>query len=230
MTRIATRGLALTGLLLLSTTSATQAQFLGFGGDRQNPSLNITPAEIAIDVPMPVSSANLALLLAQAGEGGDLSGIKEAALRKYRLHLAIALNARLREFFADEEIPLAEQGGLLSLHNRLEIKAVKHFNDLQSLEGVELERGTVELGGKFYYRLSGFNGRTLRERSLDIAEWKISEKYQVKSAGNGSTVEDTTEESIKLALSAVVEKILDEVEDELDAGELRDLLSTSSNK
>ncbi|SHF29451.1 hypothetical protein SAMN04487965_1859 [Microbulbifer donghaiensis] len=227
MTRITKRGLALTGLLLFSTTPAALAQggFLGFGGDDQNPSLRIRPAEIAIDVPMPVNSASLAMLLAQAGEGGNLSSMKDAALRKYRTYLEIALNAQLQAFFVEEEIPLVDREGLLSLHNQLNVKVVKHFSTLQSTDGVDLESGTIEVGGEFHYALRSFNDRLLRERKLDIAKMKIHQEYRVKSSGNGSATEDNTEEAIKLALSKLVEEILDEIEDDLEADELRDLLS-----
>lgn len=228
MPKITKRGLTLTGLLLFSTALAAQPQgrFLGFGGDDENPSLKIHPAEISIDVPMPVNSGSLAVLLAQAGEGGNLRSLKEAALRKYHLHLGIVLNARLQAFFTEEEIPLVEREGLLSLNNQLQVTVVKHFNDLQSVDGYDLERGTVEVAGKFHYELRNFNDRVLRERSLDLADFKVREKYQVKTAGDGSTAEDSTEEAIKLALSELVDEILDEIEDDLEADELRDLLST----
>lgn len=228
MTKFTKHGLLLTGLLLFSTASAAQPQgrFLGFGGgDDENPSLKIRPAEIAIDVPMPVNSASLAILLAQAGDGGNLSSMKQAALRKYHSHLEAELNARLQAFFADEEIPLVEREGLLSLRNQLQVTVVKHFSDLQSVDGLDLERGTVEVSGKFHYELRSFNDRVLSERSLDLADLRIREKYRVKTAGDGSTVEDSTEEAIKLALSEMVDEIVDEIEDDLEADELRDLLS-----
>ncbi|WP_377518833.1 hypothetical protein [Microbulbifer taiwanensis] len=225
--RSTTHGLALAGLLLFSTGSIVHAQggFLGIGGDEQNPSLHITPTEIQLDVPMPVNSANLALLLAQAGEGGGLSAMKEAALSKYRQHLEQALGAQLREFFIEEEIPLVDTEGLLTLQNRLEITVVKHFSDLRAGDTYDLERGTIELSGNFHYQIRSLADRALRERSLDITELKIREKYLVKSPKNGDSAEDTTEDAIKLALSKMVEEVLEEIEDDLEAGELRDLLS-----
>jgi len=228
MMRISAHALALAVPLIFSFSSAASGQeggFLGLGGESRNPSLHIAPAEIELDVPMPVNSTSLALLLAQAGKGGNLSSMKDAALDKYRQHLQSELQAQLRDFFAGEEIPLVEREGLLSLQNRLQVKVVKHFSDLQTKGGYDLERGAVALSGSFHYRLGNFAGDTLREESLDIAKLKVRRKYLVKTPKGGGAAEDTTEEAIKLALSEMVERILDEIEDDLEADELRDLLS-----
>lgn len=224
MMRLTARALALAGLLNFSFSATAQDGFPGLA-DGQSPSLSIAPAEILLDVPMPVNSANLALLLAQAGEGGSLTSMKDAALHKYRQHLQNELRSRLREFFAGEEVPLVDREGLLSLHSALDLTVVKHFSDLQSGEEYDLERGTVELSGSFRYQLRSFTQRPLREQSLDIAKFRIREKYRVRSPKNGDTAEDNTEEAIKLALSQMVEEILEEIEDDLEADELRDLLS-----
>lgn len=223
--RFSTRKLALASLFILSTAPGVQAQdgFMGFGGNREIPTLNIVPADIAIDVPMPVNSANMALLLAQAGKGHDLSSMKDAALRKYHQHLQRELSTRLSEFFADEEVPLVDGRGMLSLENRLNIKVIKHLSDLQSEGDYDLEKGTVELSGIFYFRLHNYAGETLLEQSFDIAGLKISEKYQLKSPRDGGTPEDTTEAAIKRALDEMVEKILKRIDGDLEADELQDL-------
>lgn len=219
--RFTAHGLIVAGLLTFSSATAAQA---GFSGGEQNPTLRIAPAEIAMDVPMPVNGANLTVLLAQAGNGASLSDLKEAALQKYRRHLRDRLSLQLNAFFTDEEVPLVAREGLLTLQNRLDIKVIKHLSNLKKEGDYELERGTVELEGRYHYRLRDVAGRTLREYSLDIADLGVQEEYRVRTPRSGGTAEDNTEEAIKLALSGMVEEILGEIDGELDAGELEDLL------
>lgn len=213
-------GLIVAGLMTFSCAAAAQSGFLG---DGQTPTLHVTSADIAMDVPMPVSGANLSLLLADAGSGSSLSELKEAALQKYRRHLQGELSLQLNTFFADEEVPLVAREGQLTLQNRLDIKVIKHFSNLQRDGDYDLERGTVQLEGHFYYRLRDLSGRTLRERNLDIASLDVREAYRVRTSRSGETAEDNTEEAIKRALAAMVEEILDRIDGELDAGELEDL-------
>ncbi|MFD2309832.1 hypothetical protein [Microbulbifer halophilus] len=220
--RFTARGLIVAGLLTFSSAIAAQA---GFSGDEQNPTLHIVPTEIAMDVPMPVSGANLTALLARADNGASLSDLKEAALRKYRRHLRDRLSLQLNAFFTDEAVPLVAREGLLTLQNRLDIKVIKHLSNLKNEGDYELERGTVELKGRYYHRLRDVAGRTLREYNLDIADLGVREEYRVRKPRSGGTAEDNTEEAIKLALSGMVEEILDEIDGELDAGELEDLVS-----
>ncbi|AMX03880.1 hypothetical protein [Microbulbifer thermotolerans] len=228
MMRITARALALVGLLIFSfsTSAAAQGGLLSFGGDSRNPSLTIAPSEIQIDMPLPpMDSADLALLLAQAGKGGGLASMKEAAVRKYRQYLEGELDSRLRAFFVGEEVPLVDKGGQLSLHSALDLAVIKHFNNLQSESGYDLERGTVELEGSVHYRVKDHSGRQLLEETLDIKRLKIREKYQVRTPKNGGAVEDTTEQAIKQALSRMAKELVDKMEDELEADELRDLLT-----
>lgn len=212
--RRTTRGLALAGLLIFSFASAVQSQ-------EQKPSLSISPPEIALDIPMPVQGGDLALLLAQASQGNSLSQLKEAAVLRYKQHLERELTQQLREFFTDEEIPLVEQRGLLSLRNTLDLTVVKHFNDLQSKGDYELERGTVELSGSFRYRLEHFSGSAVREQQVDIADLKIREKYRVLTPKDGGETENTTGQAIERALSEMVEELLERIEDDLEADELQ---------
>lgn len=196
---------------------------MGFGGDDQIPTLNIAPAQIDLNVPMPVNSANLTLLLAQAGKGHDLSSVKDAALRKYHQHLQHELSTRLNDFFADEEVPLVDSQGMLSLHNRLDVKVVKHLSELQSEGDYDLESGTITLSGSFYFRLRNYADETLLEQNLDISDLKVSEKYRLKSSRSGGAVEDNTESAIKQALTEMVVKILKRIDGDLEADELQDL-------
>lgn len=213
------------GLILFCLPLSHLQAFPGFGGDSdRNPSLTIHPAEIKLDVPMPVNSANLALLFASRGEGG-LSSIKEAEVRKYREHLESELQTRLAELFTDEEVPLVPREGILSLHNSLNITVIKHLSKLQNKGDYELERGTVVISGSFRYQLNDLNGRALRSRDLDLERFRLREKYRVKTLRDGSSAEDTTEEATRAALSKMTEEIVDEIEDELEADELRELLA-----
>lgn len=215
----------LTLFCLTLTLPLTQVQaFPGFGGDDRNPSLTIHPTEIELDVPMPVNSANLALLFASRGEG-SLSAIKDAEVRKYREHLEGELQSRLTRLFTDEEVPLVPREGMLSLRNSLDITVIKHLSKLQNKGDYELERGTVVVSGSFRYQLNDLNGRALRSRDLDLERFKLREKYQVKTLRDGSSAEDTTEEAIRAALSKMTEEVVDEIEDGLEADELRELLA-----
>lgn len=214
MKRIKVRGLLPAGLLLLCIFSA-------HAEDKPTPSLTLAPAEIALDVPMPVNSGNLALLLAQAGQGGSLSALKDEALREYKLHLRRTLAEQLQEHFADEEIPLLDRAADFNLHNYLDITVIKHLSDLQSKGKYDLERGTVELTGDFHYRLQNTAGIAVREQRIDLSELRIREKYLVKTPRDGGESEDDTEAAIKRALAQMVEELIERIEDNLQADALR---------
>ena len=228
MTRISPSKLAFASLLTITLASSAHASL--FGDDVQTPTLQIAPVEIAIDVPMPVTSANLSVLLAQAGGAQDLRAIKDAALQKYRRHLEETLNARLNAYFTDEEVPLVDREGILTLHNHLNVKAVKHFNDLESTAGYELERGTVELSGSFDYQLEDQAGNVVQQQNLDITKMHISADYQVKTPRSGGQGEDTTEVAIKQALTTMVDKVLRRIDGDLEAGDLRDFVADSGGE
>jgi hypothetical protein len=213
--RRTTRGLALAGLLIFSYASTAQ------GDDEQNPSLSIPPAEIALNIPVPVQGGDLALLLAQASQGNSLSQLKEAAVLRYKQHLERELTQQLREFFTDEEIPLVEQRGLLTLRNTLDITVVKHFSSLQSKSDHELEKGTVELSGEYRYRLEHISGSAVREQQVNISELKIREKYRVETPKDGGEIKNSTDQAIERALSELVEQLLERIEDDLEADELQ---------
>lgn len=223
MTKLSARGWALAGLLTIPFASTARAGL--FGGDDIIPTLDIAPAEIHLNVPMPASGADLATLLARSGKDHSLSAMKDAAVRNYQQYLEQTLDAHLRSFFAEQEVPLVNREGVLGLHNQLDIKVVKNFTDVESNADYELERGTVGLAGHFHYQLQNAAGALLREQTVDISRLKIREKYQVKSPHSGGVAEDTTEKAIKLALAAMVKKILDEVGDDLEADELEDLVA-----
>ncbi|SHF29411.1 hypothetical protein SAMN04487965_1858 [Microbulbifer donghaiensis] len=213
------------GLLLLCINSAAIAQsgFFGAGDDEYIPSLTLVPAEIAVDVPTPVQGNNLALLLAQADGGNSLSALKEQAAQKFSTRLQREYHSQLEEFFADEEVPLVQQNGMLSLRTSISLSVSKQLNDLKDSGKYELERGTLELSGDFHYRLQNAAGSTLSEQRIDIGSLRITEKYRVKTPHDGGEVEDTTNAAIEEALVEMVKRLLDRAEDQLEADQLQAL-------
>ena len=224
------RSLAAGGLLFLSCSSAATAQdgFFGFGGEQQTPSLSLAPAEIQLKIPLPVNGTDLNLLLAQAGSGPSLSAMRDAALSGYREHLSRELSNGLREFFADEEVPLVAGGAALTLLSSSRITVIKQLGALENKGGYDIERGTVELSGKITFELRDFSGRSLLSRELDVSDFKTQEKYLVQSGKAGSASKDTTDAAIKRALSELARGALRKVDDDLEADELRELLAEAS--
>ncbi|WP_193163236.1 hypothetical protein [Microbulbifer hainanensis] len=228
MTRISPSKLAFASLLTIALASSAHASL--FGDDVQTPTLEIAPVDITIDVPMPVTGANLSVLLAQSGGAHDLKAIKDAALQKYRQHLEETLNARLNAYFTDEEVPLVKREGILTLHNRLNVKVVKHFSNLESEAGYEVEQGTVELSGSFEYQLGDTAGNVVQQQDLNLTKMRISKNYQVKTPRNGGQAEDTTELAIKQALTEMTDKIVRKIDGGLEAGDLRDIIADSDSE
>ena len=211
--------LFIASFLFSSANTAVYAQ----GGDKTNPSLVLAPAKIVLDVPTPVKGNNLILLLAQGDSGNSLSALKEKATRKFIAQLRSEWNDRLQEFFVDEEVPLVQQNGFLTLHSFLDISVSAQLTSLKSYGSFELERGILELSGDFHYQLENRAGGTLREQRIDIADLRVREKYKVKTPQSGGEAEDTTDAAIERALAAVVLRLLDHIEDQLEADQLREL-------
>ncbi|WP_237067902.1 hypothetical protein [Microbulbifer guangxiensis] len=225
MIRFAHRGLAMAGLLLVSTIHTAQAQgFLGIGGDDNNPSLSLPPASIALNIPMPVNSANLTLLLAQAGEGGSLTALKDAKLQRYSQHLQTAFDSELRQFFLDEEVPLVDGRGRLSLVTDFDLTVVKQLGAMRTEGDIDLERGHVEISGSFSYRITDPGGRPLHEDSLDLKRLKLREPYQVSAQRGGSQVQDTTDQAILNLLSDLAGRVIARIDGDIEADELRELV------
>ncbi|WP_226664132.1 hypothetical protein [Microbulbifer aggregans] len=214
------RSLALAGLL--SAVSAPgMAQGGLWGGDEANPSMTIAPAQLKIDVPMPVSSGNLQLMLAQATNGGGLADLKQEAVRKYTQYLHSEFGRELDEMLEDEDVPLVSEDGVLNLQNNLQLKVIKHLGGMAPRGSYDLEKGTIQLTGEFSYTLSNRTGSALREQSIDLEELKIKTKYLVRTPHDGSAADDNTEEAIKKALSEMVEELVERMEESLDAEHLR---------
>lgn len=219
------RGLALCGLLSFGLHNPVTAQegFLGFGGSQDTPSISLAATQITMDVPTPVQGNDLAFLLAQAGGGGGLTELKQQAAQKFSAFLREELHRALRDYFADEKVPLVEQGGYLTLHNFAKVSVSKQLNDLKTSSNYELERGTLKLSGEFHYRLDNLAGNTLREQRIDLADLRVRESYKVKTPHGDGELEDTTDAAIEEALAEMVERIIDRIEDQLEADELRQL-------
>lgn len=217
------RSLAASLLFLFAhCTAAAEGGFLGFGGNEHTPSLTLKPAEIALDAPTSIQGNDLALLLAQAGKGNSLTAMKEKASRKFSAELQRILYTQLQEFFDDEEVPLVQEGGFLTLRNYLDISIGKQLNNLKQDGNTEVEQGTIELSGDFHYRLDNPAGTPLREQHIDIGDLRVREKYRVKRGRDGN-VDDTTDAAINRALTNLVKRLIDRVEDNLEADALREL-------
>lgn len=217
------RRLALAGLLGIGMCAQANAQF--WGGDEHTPSLVIAPSNIQLDVPMPVSSGNLQLMLAQATSGGGLAELKQQAVRNYTQHLHSEFARELYEHLEDEKVPLVESEGVLTLQNALDLKVIKHLSSMKPKGDYDIEQGEVALSGEFRYTLSNRGGTPLREQRIDISELDIQEKYLVRTYHDGRDTEDNTEEAIKDALSELAEALLEVMEDNLEADQLREMAS-----
>ena len=221
------RSLAMGGLLFLSYSGSAAAQdgFFGFGGEQQAPSLSLAPAKIQLKIPLPVNGTDLNLLLAQAGSGQGLSAMRDAALRSYQEHLSRELSDGLKEFFADEEVPLVDDAAALTLQSSSRITVIKQLAALENKGGYDIERGTVELSGKITFELRDFSGRSLLSRDLDVSDLNAKEKYLVRLGKTESESKDTTDAAIKRALTELARGALREVDNDLEADELRELLA-----
>jgi len=217
------RRLAFAGLLSIGLSAQSSAQM--WGSDEHTPSLVITPSSIEIDVPMPVSSGNLQLMLAQATSGGGLAELKQQAVRNYTQHLQSELARELYEYLDDEEVPLVEKNGVLSLQNSFDLKVIKHLSAMKPKGDYDLEQGKVALSGEFRYTLKNRNDSALREQRIDIGDLDIQERYLVRTYHDGRPGDDNTEEAIKSALSELVEELMEVMEDNLEADQLREMAS-----
>ena len=221
MRTIKLRRLAISGLLGIGVSVQAAAQF--WSGDEHTPSLVVTPTNIQIDVPMPVSSGNLQLMLAQATSGGGLAELKQQAVRTYTQHLQSELARELYEHLDDEEVPVVEKNGVLSLQNTIDLKVIKHLSAMKPKGDYDLEQGKVGLSGEFSYTLKNRSGTALREQRVNIDDLNIREKYLVRTYHDGRASEDNTEEAIKEALSELVEELMEAMEENLEADQLREM-------
>lgn len=216
---------ALAGLLLLSASLAPSAWAQGLFGGNDSPVPHITLArtEITADIPTPLQGNDFDALLAQATSSKGLSATKNAAIRAFSDQLRHKLDRSLREFFIDEEVPLVTDRYALTLHSVIDISVDKQLNGLKTKNDYEIERGNLSASGDYRFHLKDPSGRILKEKRLDIADLRLKGKYQIKTPLRGGVNEDNTDEQLQKMLDQLVVRILKRIEDDLEAGSLREL-------
>ncbi|WP_105102520.1 hypothetical protein [Microbulbifer pacificus] len=222
--RLATNHLVLCTLMALATSPAVgQGLFGGEAGPL--PQIALARTEIAADIPTPLQGNDMEALLAQATSGQGLTAARDAATRAFSDQLRDKLDTALRAFFIDEQVPLGAGNGALALHNFIDISVVKQLNGLKNSGRFELERGNLSASGDYHFRLQAPDGRILKERRVDIADLRIKGNYQIKTYNNGQDAEDTTPAELDKLLDILVVRILDRIEDDLEADSLREMTS-----
>lgn len=209
--------------LMAFTALPIAAQGL-FGGDEKPlPQITLAYTEIAADIPTPLQGNDMETLLAQATSGQGLTAARDAATRAFSAQLREKLDAALREFFTEEQVPLGTSNSSLTLHNSIDISVVKQLSGLKNSGDFELERGNLSASGDYHFRLQDPNGQVLKEKRIDIADLRIKGNYQIKTYTNGQDAEDSTSAELEKLLDTLVTRIVDRIEDDLEADSLRDI-------
>ncbi|MFV8782982.1 hypothetical protein ACNKU7_11210 [Microbulbifer sp. SA54] len=221
------RGIFLAGLLFSSAFTYQPAQAQGLFGSRgeeaQTPHITLARAEIALEIPTPLQGNDFDTLLAQATAGSGATAAKEAATRRHTDQLRQTLEAQLRAFFTDEEVPLVADNTALTLYNFVDVVVVKQLSGLKNTSEYELERGNLSISGDFHFRVHSPSGQVLKEKHLDLADLNLKEKYEIKTPLDGSGSEDNTDEKLEKVLSQLVDRVLTRIDDDLEADSLREL-------
>ncbi|WP_226703402.1 hypothetical protein [Microbulbifer elongatus] len=212
--------LALIGLLL---ATPGWAQGLFGGSDTPAPHITLAHTEITAEIPTPLEGNDFDALLAQATSDEGLSATREKAISAFSDQLRAKLNFALREFFTDEDVPLITDNSSLTLHNSIDISVVKQLSGLKNSGSYEVERGNLTASGSYGFRLNAPDGRVLKEQRLDIAELRLKGKYQIKTPLGNGEAEDNTNEQLQKMVDQLVVRIIDRVEDDLEADSLREL-------
>lgn len=211
-------------LCVLMTLAGSNALAQGmFGGSVDSPLPEITLARtvVAADIPTPLQGSDMEALLAQAASGNGLTAARDAATREFSEQLRNKLDAALRDFFIDEEVPLGASNSSLTLYNFFDISVVKQLSGLKNNGEHELERGNLSASGDYHFRLQDPRGQVLLERRLDIADLRLKGNYQVKTYSNGQEAEDSTPAELEKLLDNLVARVLNRIEDDLEADSLR---------
>lgn len=211
---------AVIGLLL---AAPGWAQGLFGGSDAPVPHITLAHTEISAEIPTPLEGNDFDTLLAQATSGEGLSASREQAIGVFSDQLREKLDLALREFFSDEEVPLITDNSSLTLHNRIDISVVKQLSGLKNSGSHEVERGNLSASGSYGFRLNAPDGRVLKEKSLDLADLRLKGKYQIKTPLGSGEAEDNTEEQLGKMVDTLVVRIIDRIEDDLEADSLRAL-------
>ncbi|WP_295798149.1 hypothetical protein [uncultured Microbulbifer sp.] len=198
-----------------------------FGARSDDPliSLAVTPVEIHIEAPTPLTGNNPALLLALSGTDGGLGALREKARGEFRQYLDQQVQMRFGEFFKDERVHLVDGGAPLTLHTDFNIVIRQKILDIFSNKDYDLEKGTMRAYGRFHYRLVGTNAGApaLREGTVNIADLDLRSRYRTRAPKDAGVVEDTTREATEELLAEIAEEVLDQVEDALEADALLEL-------
>ncbi len=216
-------GAFLTGTFLIAPLLAAPVAAQGFFGGDETPLPHITLAQAEIVMDVPMHGNDLEALLAQAAAGKSLSAAKEKTEAHFIAQLRTELETRLREFLTDEEVPLITDNQSLTLHSAVDLTIAKELNDIRSSGDYELERGRLTASGDYHLRLKSPSGRVLREKRVDIADLRLRQGYQIKTPNDGRPSEDNTNEQLQTLMAELAERLLDRIEDDLEADSLREL-------
>lgn len=211
---------AMVGLLL---AAPGLAQGLFGGNDTPPPNITLAHTEIAAEIPTPLQGNDFDALLAQATSSEGLSATRDQAIQLFSERLRYKLDTALREFFADEEVPLITSNDSLTLHNSIDISVAKQLSGLKNSGNYEVERGNLSASGDYHFRLNAPSGHVLKEKRLDIADLRLRGKYQIKTPLGSGESEDNTDEQLQKMVDMLVERIVDRIEDDLEADSLREL-------
>ena len=222
------RALATSLFLMLATTwspataAKASATWSGYNGDDPVIWLAVTPVEIQIEAPTPLTGSNLEILLALSGSNSGLGEMREKASREFSAYLSQQVQLRFGEFFEDERVHLVDGAAPLTLNTDFDVTIRQKILDIFSGSDYDIEKGTMTAYGQFRYRLMGNveGAPALREGVVDIARLKLKASYRTKAPRDGGTVEDNTREATEQLLEEMAEEVLDQIEDVLEGDAL----------
>jgi len=208
----------------LSAVAKSSDSWLDAGSEDPLIRLAVTPIEIQIDAPTPLTGNNLQLLLALSGTEGGLGELREKASREFSVYLDQQVQRRFGDFFEDERVHLVDSRAPITLHTNFNITIRQKILDILSNKDYDLEKGTMTAYGTFRYRLQGAaSAPALSEGTVDLAGLDLSARYRTRAPKDGGVVEDTTREATERLLAEIAEEVLDQIEDTLEADSLLEL-------
>ncbi|QIL90800.1 hypothetical protein GNX18_14240 [Microbulbifer sp. SH-1] len=215
--------LVVCAMLTLPSAPSLALGLFGSSDEPPLPQITLARTQVAAEIPTPLQGNDMQALLAQAASGEGLAAARDAATRAFSEQLRSKLEHALRHFFAEEQVELAASDHSLTLHNFIDISIVKQLSGLKSGDDYELEKGNLSASGDFHFRLQKPGGEVLKERRLDIADLRIKASYQIKTYSNGQAAEDSTPAELEKLTDNLVARILDRIEDDLEADSLRNI-------
>ncbi|WGL16141.1 hypothetical protein PVT68_15375 [Microbulbifer bruguierae] len=193
----------------------------GYNGSDAATWLAVTPVEIQIEAPTPLSGNNLQLLLALSADGG-LGELRKKANEEFSDYLNQQVQKRFGDFFTDERVHLVDEGAPLTLSTNFQITIRQKIVNVVNRKNYDLEEGTMTAYGTFHYRLEGTaaGAQALREGTVDISDLGLEAGYRNRIPKDAGIVEDTTREASERLLAEIAEEVLDEIENKLNADSL----------